>query len=168
LNPLIFTGVKGKGELALALNIDDFPGFPQGISGLELLELMRQQAVKYGCELKEQEIIKVDFSKQPFKVISQDGQEYLSESVIVATGGRPRVLGLEKEQELIGKGISFCAVCDGCLFQNKKVAVVGGGDVALEDALYLTKYAEKVYLIHRREEFRAAPSLQEEIKIIRK
>jgi len=128
---------------------------------------MRQQAVKYGCELKEQEIIKVDFSKQPFKVISQDGQEYLSESVIVATGGRPRVLGLEKEQELIGKGISFCAVCDGCLFQNKKVAVVGGGDVALEDALYLTKYAEKVYLIHRREEFRAAPSLQEEIKIIR-
>lgn len=164
LNPLIFTGQLGNGELASAVDIDDFPGFPQGISGLELLSLMQEQAKKYHCQLMEQKVIAVDFSQKPFKIISEDKKEYFSQSVIIATGGSPRWLGIEKEKELIGHGVSVCAVCDGAFFKNKIVAVVGGGDVALEDALYLTKYAEKVYLIHRRNEFRGATFFQEEIK----
>ena len=164
LNPLIFTGELGQGELASAINIDDFPGFPKGITGLELLKLMQEQSQKYGCQLIAQNIKAVDFSQRPFKIISFDNQEYFSQAVIIATGGVNRWLGLEKEKELIGHGVSICAICDGALFSHQVVAVVGGGDVALEDALYLTKYAEKVYLIHRRNEFRGSPLLQDEIK----
>ena len=163
LEPLIFTGQPGEGELVNAIDVDDFPGFPQGISGLELLGLMRQQAEKYHCQLIDQKVVKVDLSQKPYKVISQDGKEYLSKSLIIATGGRNRFLGLEKEKELLGHGVSVCAICDGAFFKNKIVAVVGGGDVALEDALYLTKYSDLVYLIHRRDQFRAAPVFQEEV-----
>ena len=163
LNPLIFTGQLGNGELASAINVDDFPGFPKGITGLELLGLMQEQAKKFGCELIEQKIFKVDFSQTPFKVIAEDQKEYYAQSVIIATGGGTRWLDLEKEKDFIGHGISTCAICDGAFFKDKEVAVVGGGDVALEDALYLTKYAEKVYIIHRREELRAAQKLQEEV-----
>ena len=164
VDTLIFTGHLGKGELSSAVDIDDFPGFPKGITGLELLGLMEQQAKKYNCQLMEQEIIAVDFSKRPFKVIAEDKKEYFAQSVIIATGGGIRWLGLEKEKELVGHGVSVCAVCDGAFFKNKIVAVVGGGDVALEEAIYLTKYAEKIYLIHRRNEFRGAALLQEELK----
>jgi len=164
LNPLIFTGQIGNGELASAIDIDDFPGFPKGITGLGLLELMEEQAKKYNCQLISQEVIAVDFSQKPFKIISEDKKEYFSQSVIITTGGGTRWLGLEKEKELVGRGVSVCAVCDGAFFKGKEVAVVGGGDVALEDALYLTKYAEKIYLIHRRNEFRGAALLQEELK----
>jgi len=164
VDTLIFTGHLGDGELSSAVDIDDFPGFPKGITGLELLGLMEQQAKKYNCQLMEQEIIAVDFSKRPFKVIAEDKKEYFSQSVIIATGGGIRWLGLEKEQELVGYGVSVCAVCDGAFFKGKEVAVVGGGDVALEEAIYLTKYAEKIYLIHRRNEFRGAALLQEEVK----
>jgi thioredoxin reductase (NADPH) len=163
LEPLIFTGQPGEGELVNAIDVDDFPGFPQGISGLELLGLMRQQAEKYHCQLIDQKVLKVDLSQKPYKVISQDGKEYFSKSLIIATGGRNRFLGLEKEKELLGHGVSVCAICDGAFFKNKIVAVVGGGDVALEDALYLTKYSDLVYLIHRRDQFRAAPVFQEEV-----
>lgn len=163
LEPLIFTGQPGEGELVNAIDVDDFPGFPQGISGLELLGLMRQQAEKYHCQLIDQKVLKVDLSQKPYKVISQDGKEYLSKSLIIATGGRNRFLGLEKEKELLGHGVSVCAICDGAFFKNKIVAVVGGGDVALEDALYLTKYSDLVYLIHRRDQFRASPVFQEEV-----
>jgi thioredoxin reductase (NADPH) len=164
LNPLIFTGHLGDGELSSAVDIDDFPGFPKGIRGLELLGLMEQQAKKYNCQLMEQEIIAVDFSKRPFKVIAEDKKEHFAQSVIIATGGGIRWLGLEKEKELVGHGVSVCAVCDGAFFKNKIVAVVGGGDVALEEAIYLTKYAEKIYLIHRRNEFRGAALLQDQVK----
>jgi len=163
LEPLIFTGQPGEGELVNAIDVDDFPGFPQGISGLELLGLMRQQAEKYHCQLIDQKVVKVDLSQKPYKVISQDGKEYFSKSLIIATGGRNRFLGLEKEKELLGHGVSVCAICDGAFFKNKIVAVVGGGDVALEDALYLTKYSDLVYLIHRRDQFRASPVFQEEV-----
>jgi thioredoxin reductase (NADPH) len=163
LEPLIFTGQPGEGELVNAIDVDDFPGFPQGISGLELLSLMRQQAEKYHCQLIDQKVVKVDLSQKPYKVISQDGKEYFSKSLIIATGGRNRFLGLEKEKELLGHGVSVCAICDGAFFKNKIVAVVGGGDVALEDALYLTKYSDLVYLIHRRDQFRASPVFQEEV-----
>ena len=164
LDTLIFTDQLGNGELALAIDIDDFPGFPKGITGLELLSLMREQAKKFGCELIEQKILEVDFSKRPFKVIAEDKKEYFSQSVIIATGGSTRWLGLEKEKKFIGHGVSVCAVCDGAFFNGKTVAIVGGGDVALEEALYLTKYAEKIYLVHRRDEFRGAALLQEEVK----
>jgi len=164
LNPLIFTGQLGKGELSSAVDIDDFPGFPKGITGLELLGLMQEQAKKFGCELIEQEIVEVDFSKRPFKVIAEDKIEYFSQSVIIATGGGIRWLGLEKEKEFIGHGISTCAICDGAFFKSKEIAVVGGGNVALEDALYLIKYAEKIYLIHRRNEFRGSALLQDQVK----
>ena len=163
LNPLIFTGQIGNGELASAIDIDDFPGFPKGITGLELLGLMQKQAKKFGCELIEQKIFEVDFSKRPFKVVAEDKKEYYARSIIIATGGGTRWLGLEKEKEFVGHGVSVCAVCDGAFFKGKEVAVVGGGDVALEDALYLTKYTDKVYIIHRREELRAAQRLQEEV-----
>jgi len=165
VDTLIFTGHLGDGELSSAVDIDDFPGFPKGIRGLELLGLMEQQAKKYNCQLMEQEIIAVDFSKRPFKVIAEDKKEHFAYSVIIATGGGIRWLGLEKEKELVGHGVSVCAVCDGAFFKNKIVAVVGGGDVALEEAIYLTKYAEKIYLIHRRNEFRGAALLQDQVKI---
>jgi len=163
LDTLIFTGQLGNGELVLAIDIDDFPGFPKGITGLELLGLMREQAKKFDCELIEQKIFEVDFSKRPFKVIAEDKEEYFTQSVIITTGGGTRWLGLEKEKELVGHGVSVCAVCDGAFFKGKEVAVIGGGDVALEYALYLTKYAEKVYIIHRRGELRASQKLQEEV-----
>lgn len=163
LDTLIFTGQLGNGELAMAIDVDDFPGFPKGITGLELLNLMREQAKKFDCELMEQKISEVDFSKKPFKVVAEDKKEYFTQSVIIATGGGTRWLGLEKEKELVGYGVSVCAVCDGAFFKGKEAAVIGGGDVALEYALYLTKYAEKVYIIHRREELRASQKLQEEV-----
>jgi len=160
---LLFTGKAGVGELILAVDVDDFPGFPNGISGMELLKLMEEQALKFECQIMPQEIIQIDFTKKPFKVVAEDKKEYYSRSIIIATGASNRWLGLEKEKDFIGHGISACAVCDGAFFKGKEVAVVGGGDVALEDAVYLTKYAEKVYIIHRREELRAAKRLQEEV-----
>jgi len=162
-NTLLFTGKAGVGELILAVNVDDFPGFPNDISGMELLKLMEEQAFKFGCQIIPQEIIQVDFTKKPFKVVAEDKKEYYSRSIIIATGASNRWLGLEKEKDFVGHGISTCAVCDGAFFKGKEVAVVGGGDVALENAVYLTKYAEKVYIIHRREELRAAKRLQEEV-----
>ncbi|MFA5392278.1 MAG: thioredoxin-disulfide reductase [Candidatus Paceibacterota bacterium] len=164
----IFTGHLGEGELFLAINVDDFPGFPKGITGLELLGMMQEQAKKFGCKLIEQKIFRVDFSQSPFKVIAEDQKEYYARSIIIATGASNRWLNLEKEKDFIGHGISTCAICDGAFFKGKEVAVVGGGDVALEDALYLTKYAEKIYIIHRREELRAAQRLQEEVSKIPK
>ncbi|NMB92394.1 MAG: thioredoxin-disulfide reductase [Parcubacteria group bacterium] len=164
LDPLIFTGSLGKGELATAIDIDDFPGFPQGISGLELLGLMEEQAKKYNCHLIPKEIIAVDFKQKPFKLVDDSNKEYFARAVIIASGGDIRWLGLDKEKEFIGHGISVCAVCDGAFFKNKKVAVVGGGDVALEDALYLTKYSEIIYLIHRRDQFRGSKFFQDEVQ----
>lgn len=163
LDTLIFTGRLGEGELSLAVNVDDFPGFPNGVTGLELLKIMREQAQKFNCELIEQKIIKVNFSQSPFEVIAEDQTKHYSRAVIIATGASNRWLGLDKEKELVGHGISTCAVCDGAFFKGREVAVVGGGDVALENALYLTKYAKKIYIIHRREELRAAPKLREEV-----
>jgi thioredoxin reductase (NADPH) len=162
LDTLIFTDQLGNGELSLAIDVDDFPGFPQGVSGINLLNLMKDQAKKYNAELIEQDAIKIDFSKQPFVVKSEDDKEYQAKSIIIATGGAPRWLGLEKEKDFIGHGVSVCAVCDGAFFNDKIVAIVGGGDVALEEALYLTKYADKVYVIHRRNELRGAQILQRE------
>ena len=160
LKTLLFKG-KG-GEMNLAGEVDDFPGFPKGITGFELLSLMEEQVKKFKAEIKEEEIIRVDFSLSPFKITSSLNEDYYSKSVIIATGAKNRWLNLENEKKLIGRGVSVCAVCDGAFFKNKEVAVVGGGDVAIENALYLTKYASKVYVVHRRDQLRASKIFQEE------
>jgi len=161
LKTLLFKGL-GQGELSLAINVEDFPGFPLGITGLELLNLIEEQAKKFGTEIKEEEITKVDFSLYPFKITSSKNKDYFAKSVIIATGASSRWLNLENEKKLIGRGISVCAICDGAFFKDKEVAVVGGGDVALENAIYLTNYAKKVYVIHRRDILRASKIFQEE------
>ncbi|MDD3434311.1 MAG: thioredoxin-disulfide reductase [Candidatus Pacebacteria bacterium] len=162
LKTALFTGTQG-GEISLAIFIDDFPGFPEGITGPQLVKLLTQQNNKFGTELITQDVTRVNFSEYPFKIYSAANKEYLAKAVIISSGATNRWLGLEKEQELLGHGVSSCAVCDGAFFKDKVVAVVGGGDVAIENALYLSKYAKKIYLIHWLNEFQAAKILQDEI-----
>jgi len=168
LNAIIFKGKPAGGQLMMALNVDDFPGFPNGISGMELLELMTKQAKKFNLPMIEQEALAVDFKNRPFKITTEDRKNHYAKSVIIATGASQKYLGLEKEKDLIGKGVSFCAICDAAFFNEKEVAVVGGGDVAMEDAVYLSRYAKKVFIILRRGELRASKILQEEAKNIPK
>lgn len=157
---LVFAGSPPGGQLTIAGDVDDYPGFPQGIDGTELIQRMTAQAQKFAAEIKEENIQKVDFQKRPFTVETEGGDNYSAQSIIIATGAAARWLGLENEKRLVGHGVSACAVCDGFFFKDKTVAVVGGGDSALEDAIYLTKYAQKVYVIHRRDELRAAKAIQ--------
>ena len=163
LKTLLFTGSPPGGQLILSEIIDDFPGFPEKLSGKELLEKITAQTKKFGIEVIEQNVVSVDFQKKPFVIKTNNKNEYLAKSVIVATGASNKWLGLEREKELIGRGISVCAVCDGFFFKDKIVAVAGGGDSAMETAVTLTKYAQKVFIIHRRDEFKAAKGLQEEV-----
>jgi thioredoxin reductase (NADPH) len=163
LKTLLFAGSPPGGQLILSEIIDDFPGFPEKLSGKELLEKITAQTKKFGIEVIEQNVVSVDFQKKPFVIKTNNKNEYLAKSVIVATGASNKWLGLEREKELIGRGISVCAVCDGFFFKDKIVAVAGGGDSAMETAVTLTKYAQKVFIIHRRDEFKAAKGLQEEV-----
>lgn len=163
LKTLLFTGSPPGGQLILSEIIDDFPGFPEKLSGKELLEKITAQTKKFGIEVIEQNVVSVDFQKKPFVIKTNNKNEYLAKSVIVATGASNKWLGLEREKELIGRGISVCAVCDGFFFKDKIVAVAGGGDSVMETAVTLTKYAQKVFIIHRRDEFKAAKGLQEEV-----
>ncbi len=162
LKTLLFTGSILGGQLMLSEQIDDFPGFPEKITGPELIKKMAEQVKKFDVEMIEKNVISVDFKKRPF-IIKTDNEEYLAKAVIVATGASARWLGLKNEQELIGHGVSACAVCDGFFFKDKVVGVVGGGDSAIENAIVLTKYAKKVFIIHRRNELRASKKLQEEV-----
>jgi thioredoxin reductase (NADPH) len=161
LKTLLFTGSPLGGQLMLSEQIDDFPGFPEKITGPELIKKITQQAKKFDIEIIEKNVISVDFQKKPF-VVKTDNEEHLAKAVIVTTGASARWLGLKNEQELIGHGISACAVCDGFFFKDKIVGVVGGGDSAIENAIVLTKYAKKVFIIHRRNELKAAKGLQEQ------
>jgi thioredoxin reductase (NADPH) len=163
LKTLLFTGSPPAGQLMLSEVIDDFPGFPEKLSGIELLQKMIIQVKKFGIETIEENVISVNLKKRPFVIKTNNEKEYLSKSIIIATGASNKWLGLEKEKELIGRGISVCAVCDGFFFKDKVVAVVGGGDSAMENAITLTKYAQKVFIIHRKDKFRAAKGLQEEV-----
>jgi len=162
LKTLLFTGLPSGGQLMLSAEIDDFPGFPEKMTGPELIKKITEQVRKFDVEMIERNVISVDFKKRPF-TIKTDDKEYLAKAVIVATGASAKWLGLKNEQELIGHGISACAVCDGFFFKNKIVGVVGGGDSAMENAIVLTKYAKKVFIIHRRNEFKASKMLQEEV-----
>jgi thioredoxin reductase (NADPH) len=155
LKPLVIDGHEPGGQLSLTTHVENFPGFPDGIMGPQLIENMRKQAQKFGAEFKSGTVSDVDFSNRPFK-ISAGKDVYETKSLIVAAGASARLLGLENERKLMGYGVSTCATCDGYFYRGKPIAVVGGGDSAMEEANFLTRYASKVYLVHRRNEFRAS------------
>jgi thioredoxin reductase (NADPH) len=159
LEPIVLTGMQLGGQAALTHIIENYPGFPEGVGGPELGELFQKQAERFGATTEFDLANAVDFSKRPFKVMTDTG-EYLADSVIISTGASPNHLEIPGEEEMTGRGVSYCATCDGWFFKDKKVVVVGGGDSALEEGLFLTRYASDVTIIHRRDELRAGAILQ--------
>ena len=175
LNPLVFIGVPKTspavvlpgGQLMLTTEVENYPGFPEGITGPDMMENFQKQAERFGARKRGEDIVSCDFSEKPFKLVTNKGETILAKAVIIATGATANWLGLENEMRLArsGGGVSACAVCDGALpaFRDQPLAVVGGGDSALEEASYLTKFGSKVYIIHRRDEFRASKAMQTRI-----
>ena len=163
LNPLVIEGFPAGGQLTLTTDVENYPGFPDGIMGPELMDKFRDQAIRFGAEIVNGEVSKVDFSSK-LHLVLDDNTEIETKSVIISTGASAKMLGLKEEPLLLGKGVSTCATCDGFFFRDQIVTVVGGGDSAMEEALFLTKFAQKVYIIHRREIFRASQIMLDRAK----
>lgn len=160
LEPLVFEGFEAGGQLTLTTDVENFPGFPEGIMGPDLMDSMRKQAKRFGAECVNEEISSADLSSRPFKIKTSSGEEISADTLIVCSGASARLLGLESEKKLLGRGVSTCATCDGFFFKDKEIVVVGGGDSAVEEATFLTKFASKVTIIHRRDALRASKIMQ--------
>jgi thioredoxin reductase (NADPH) len=162
LQPLMIEGLTPGGQLMITSDVENYPGFDHGITGPELMAVMRKQAERFGTHFITKDVTQVDFSKRPFKVWVNE-EMYQAATVIVATGASAKWMGIESEKKFMGKGVSACATCDGAFFKNQTVAVVGGGDSAMEEASFMTRFSPKVYLIHRRESFRASKIMQDRV-----
>ena len=163
LKVVLFAGEKSGGQLMWTTDVENFPGFAEGKPGPELMAEMRKQAEKFGTQVRDEAITQVDFSQQPFELATGGGEVIKAQAVIIATGAESRMLGIPGEEKLLGRGVSVCAVCDAAFFKDKKVFVVGGGDSAMEDTLALTKFAQEITLVHRRDKFRASKIMQERV-----
>ncbi|MBD5221593.1 MAG: thioredoxin-disulfide reductase [Bacteroidales bacterium] len=164
LQPVIYEGMQPGGQLTQTTEIENFPGYPTGVQGPEMMDHIRQQALRFGAEIRSKEISKVDFSKRPFRCEDEDGNVIMAETVIVSTGASAKYLGLPDEEKFRGLGVSACATCDGFFYRKKNVAVVGGGDTACEEALYLASLAKKVYLIVRKDYLRASDVMRKRVE----
>ena len=162
LKPLVIRGLEAGGQLTLTTLVENFPGFPKGVQGPELIELMEKQASVFGAEFKDGHVTRVDLSRRPF-VLEAEGETIETRTLIIASGASARLLGLDSERKLLGHGVSTCATCDGYFYRGKEVVVVGGGDTAAEDALFLTRYADQVNVVHRRDQLRASKIMQDRL-----
>ncbi len=159
LKPLLITGQEIGGQVSITSEVENYPGFPEGLTGPDLVQNFQQQAERFGTRLEIDEVTEVDFRQEPFRLTTYGGQ-FLAKAVIISTGASPRRLGVPGETELTGKGVSYCATCDGFFFREKELVIVGGGDSALEEALFLTRFASRVRVVHRRDQLRAGQTLQ--------
>jgi thioredoxin reductase (NADPH) len=163
LKPLVIMGHEPGGQLTTTTDVENFPGFPDGIMGPDLMNNMKAQAERFGTEYLTTNVTDVDLSKRPFKITCENGDQFEAQTVVISTGASAKYLGLPNEKELIGKGVSACATCDGFFYRDQIVHIVGGGDTAMEEAMFLTKFAKKVTIVHRRDSFRASKPMQQRV-----
>ena len=163
LKPVMYQGMQPGGQLTITTEVENFPGYPKGITGPEMMEEFKEQAERFGTQVRGGVVTEVDFSKRPFTAKADDGRTIVAESVIIATGASAKWLGLESEKRFMGMGVSGCATCDGFFYRGQDVAIVGGGDTAAEEATYLAKLCRKVYMVHRRSELRASKAMQHKV-----